>query len=313
MLVLAVEAGHEAPQLFWVFGRGSPQWCVSESVSSFRGRGGPKKKGPVFLPPAVGGVDREVVARGARARRASARGRRGAPRRVDLRALAAGVGGQAGVDGLAGRGARLARGAERRQAGAAGDGRGAAGRAVDAAGAPGWGRGGTVRREESGEDRAGGDREEKRKQRTEKRRRARFRKKGSDGNGKERNTADSPGVARAGDDRAVWADCLSGRDEAGLAVGAEGRPPGAEAGPALARRAAQAGGAARAAVGARRREVGAGPGAARDGHVGTACGAAGAAVLNGLDEFEGKRQGKRGTKKGMSRLLRRRGGSKITR
>ena len=59
MLVLAVEAGHEAPQLFWVFGRGSPQWCVSESVSSFRGRGGPKKKGPSsYLPQLAASIAR---------------------------------------------------------------------------------------------------------------------------------------------------------------------------------------------------------------------------------------------------------------
>ena len=87
--------------------------------------------------PAVGGVDGEVVARGARARQAGARGRRSAPRRVDLRALAARVRRQAGIDRLAGGGARLAGGAKGRQAGAAGVGRGAAGRAVDAAGAPG--------------------------------------------------------------------------------------------------------------------------------------------------------------------------------
>lgn len=86
--------------------------------------------------PTVGGVDGEVVARRARARQAGARGRRGAPRRVDLRSLAARVRRQAGVDRLAGVGARLAGGAESRQAGAAGDGLVASRRAVATAGAP---------------------------------------------------------------------------------------------------------------------------------------------------------------------------------
>ena len=220
-------------------------------------------------PPAVGGVDREIVARRARARKASARGRLRAPRRVDLRALTAGVGRQARVDRLARGGARLSSGTKGRETGAARVGRGTARRAVDAAGAPKRGEAG--RRGKRLVSRAARDRA-RRKARSK-----RQKKKGE--REKKTKTCDSPGVARAGADRAVRLDRLSGRNEARLAVAGERGARRAEARPGLARRAPEADDAAGPTRGARRREIGAAPGAARHGRVGAAGGAAGAAVL----------------------------------